>query len=108
MTAIRNGCVPQAMLLPVGDRLYWLVDGRHNESDSAYLDVSNPDGSDRRRVAEGDDLPDLTSAYIWYTDGTALYTFVRGYDKYSVLRLDEAVRRASLPAAYRTARTISP
>ena len=77
------------MLLPVGDRLYWLVDGRHNESDSAYLDVSNPDGSDRRRVAEGDDLPDLTSAYIWYTDGTALYTFVRGYDKYSVLRLDE-------------------
>lgn len=89
MTAIRNGCVPQAMLLPVGDRLYWLVDGRHNESDSAYLDVSNPDGSDRRRVAEGDDLPDLTNAYVWYTDGTALYTFVRGYDKYSVLRLDE-------------------
>lgn len=89
MTAIRNGCVPKAMLLPVGDRLYWLVDGRYNESDSAYLDVSNPDGSDRRRVAEGDDLPDLTSAYIWYTDGTALYTFVRGYDKYSVLRLDE-------------------
>lgn len=27
MTAIRNGCVPKAMLLPVGDRLYWLVDG---------------------------------------------------------------------------------
>lgn len=46
MTAIRNGCVPQAMLLPVGDRLYWLVDGRYNESDSAYLDVSNPDGED--------------------------------------------------------------
>ena len=64
MTAIRNGCVPRAMLLPVGDRLYWLVDGRHNESDSAYLDVSNPDGSDRRRVAEGDDLPDLTNAYV--------------------------------------------
>ena len=89
MTAIRNGCVPQAMLLPVGDRLYWLVDGRHNESDSAYLDVSNPDGSDRRRVAEGDDLPDLTNAYVWYTDGTALYTFVRSYDKYSAVRLDE-------------------
>ncbi len=51
--------------------------------------MSNPDGSDRRRVAEGDDLPDLTNAYVWYTDGTALYTFVRGYDKYSVLRLDE-------------------
>ena len=89
MTAIRNGCVPQAMLLPVGDRLYWLVDGRYNESDSAYLDVSNPDGSDRRRVAEGDDLPDLTNAYVWYTDGTALYTFVRSYDKYSAARLDE-------------------
>ena len=89
MTAIRNGCVPQAMLLPVGDRLYWLVDGRHNESDSAYLDVSNPDGRDRRRVAEGDDLPDLTNAYVWYTDGTALYTFVRSYDKYSAVRLDE-------------------
>lgn len=89
MTAIRNGCVPQAMLLPVGDRLYWLVDGRHNESDSAYLDVSNPDGSDRRRVAEGDDLPDLTNAYVWYTDGTALCTFVRSYDKYSAVRLDE-------------------
>ena len=73
----------------MGDRLYWLVDGRHNESDSAYLDVSNPDGSDRRRVAEGDDLPDLTNAYVWYTDGTALYTFVRGYDEYSVFRLDE-------------------
>ena len=43
MTAIRNGCVPKAMLLPVGDRLYWLVDGRYNESDSAYLDVSNLD-----------------------------------------------------------------
>lgn len=89
MTAIRNGCVPQAMLLPVGDRLYWLVDGRHNESDSAYLDVSNPDGSDRRRVAEGDALPDLTNAFIWYTDGTALYTFVRSYDEYSAFRLDE-------------------
>ena len=83
MTAIRNGCVPKAMLLPVGDRLYWLVDGRYNESDGAYLDVSNLDGSDRRRVAEGDALPDLTNAYVWYTDGTALYTFVRSYDEYS-------------------------
>ena len=45
MTAIRNGCVPKAMLLPVGDRLYWLVDGRYNESDGAYLDVSNPDAA---------------------------------------------------------------
>ena len=89
MTAIRNGCVPQAMLLPMGDRLYWLVDGRYNESDGAYLDVSNLDGSDRRRVAEGDDLPDLTNAYVWYTDGTALYTFVRSYGEFTVLRLDE-------------------
>ena len=68
---------------------YWLVDGRYNESDGAYLDVSNPDGSDRRRVAEGDDLPDLTNAYVWYTDGTALYLFARSYDKYSAFRLDE-------------------
>ena len=89
MTAIRNGCVPKAMLLPVGDRLYWLVDGRYNESDGAYLDVSNLDGSDRHRVAEGDALPDLTNAYVWYTDGTALYTFVRSYDEYSAFRLDE-------------------
>lgn len=89
MTAIRNGCVPEAMLLPMGDRLYWLVDGRYNESDGAYLDVSNTDGSDRRRVAEGDDLPDLTNAFVWYTDGTALYTFVRSYSEFTVLRLDE-------------------
>ena len=89
MTAIRNGCVPEAMLLPMGDRLYWLVDGRYNESDGAYLDVSNLDGSDRRRVAEGDALPDLTNAYVWYTDGTALYTFVRSYGEFTVLRLDE-------------------
>ena len=67
----------------------WLVDGRYNESDGAYLDVSNLDGSDRRRVAEGDDLPDLTNAYVWYTDGTALYTFVRSYGEFTVLRLDE-------------------
>ena len=50
MTAIRNGCVPEAMLLPVGDRLYWLVAGRYNESDGAYLDVSNPDGSELSMV----------------------------------------------------------
>lgn len=90
MTAIRDGCVPGSMLLPVGERLYWLVDGRYNGSDGAYVDVSNLDGSDRRRVAEGDDLPELPDADVWYTDGTALYAFLRGGNEISALRVDES------------------
>lgn len=31
----------------------------------------------------------MTNAFVWYTDGTALYTFVRSYGEFTVLRLDE-------------------
>lgn len=90
MTSIQNGRVPVSALLPTDDRLYWIVDGRHNDSDGAYVDVSNADGSDRRRVAEGDTLPDLTDVYVWYTDGTGLYGIVRSYGEICGLHIDES------------------
>lgn len=108
MTAIRNGCVPEAMLLPVGDRLYWLVDGRYNESDGAYLDVSNTDGSDRRRVAEGDDLPDLTNALSGTRMAQHCIHLCAATVNLPFCVWMRAVRRASLPTAYRTARIMSP
>ncbi len=59
MAQSASGAVPTAYLIPAPDRLYWIIDGRFNDSCGAYVDVSDLGGRNRHRIVEGDDLPDL-------------------------------------------------
>lgn len=68
--------VANSELLCDGDALYWMVDGRLNDSADAFIDVSDLDGGNRRRLVGGADFPDLSSAYLSgciVGDGSALY-----------------------------------
>lgn len=69
-----NHCVATSTLLADGDALYWVVDGRYNESAGVYVDVSDSDGQNRRRLAEGEALVDLDGINVsWFAGDGALY-----------------------------------
>lgn len=69
-----NVCIAACALLADGDKLYWVVEGRYNGSAGAYVDVSDTDGQNRRRLAEGEELPELDSWGCSYFAGEdALY-----------------------------------
>ena len=84
-----SDAVPNAYLVPASDRLYWIIDGRFNDSCGAYIDVSALDGRNRHRIAEGDNVPDLDIISNWYADGNALYTTFYSGNDFLVLRIDE-------------------
>ena len=89
MAQSASGAVPTAYLIPAPDRLYWIIDGRFNDSCGAYVDVSDLDGRNRHRIVEGDDLPDLGVVNNWYADGSALYTAYYSGSDFLILRIDE-------------------
>lgn len=89
MAESASGAVPTAYLVPAMDRLYWIIDGRFNDSCGAYVDVSDLDGRNRHRIVEGDTLPDLGVVNNWYADGSALYTTYYSGNDFLVLRIDE-------------------
>jgi len=84
-----GSCVASDALIAVGDKLYWLVDGRYNGSAGAYIDVSGLDGSNRRRIAEGDSLPELDPWATYLTDGDTLYFSNANVAGGSLFRIDE-------------------
>lgn len=89
MAQSASGAVPTTYLIPAPDRLYWIIDGRFNDSCGAYVDVSDLDGRNRHRIVEGDDLPDLGVVNNWYADGSALYTTYYSGSDFLILRIDE-------------------
>lgn len=89
MAQSASGAVPTAYLVPAMDRLYWIIDGRFNDSCGAYVDVSDLDGRNRHRIVEGDALPDLGVVNNWYADGSALYTTYYSGNDFLILRIDE-------------------
>ena len=69
-----------------GDTLYWVKDGRFIENQfdptaEAFIDASNLDGSNRRRIVSGTDIPDLHSAFNddVLADDNAIYFIKRNY-----------------------------
>ncbi len=89
MAESASGAVPTSYLIPTSDRLYWVIDGRFNDSCGAYVDVSDLDGRNRHRIVAGDDLPDLGVVNNWYADDSALYTTYYSGNDFLVLRIDE-------------------
>lgn len=79
---------PNCTLIPTSDKLYWTMQGPYG-NDTAYVDISNLNGSDRHRIAEGDDLPDLSFVERWYDDGTALYYTQLDGESFDLIRIDE-------------------
>lgn len=79
-----------AALMPVGDILYWVVDGRSYTGSSPYIDISDLDGLNRHRILESDSIPDLSYVSSWYNDGSALYAVVNLPGNFSLFRIDES------------------
>ncbi len=84
------GSQTAAFLIPVGDKLYWIVDGGNAEPGSTYIDTSDLDGSNRQRVTDGLDLPSLSYVEDWFTDGTALYVTMHAPGSFYLFRINES------------------
>ena len=79
---------PNCALIPTSDKLYWTMQGPYG-SDTAYVDISNLDGTNRHRVAEGAELPDLSFVERWYDNGEALYYTLLDGESFDLIRIDE-------------------
>lgn len=77
-------------LLPVGDTIYWIIDSSNVAGTPSYIDISDSDGLNRRRILESDSIPDLSYVAGWYNDGSALYTIVTTPGNFSFFRMDES------------------
>lgn len=74
MTEIKQNLVPTTILIPAGDTLYWIADERGDERNNTYVDISDLNGANRCRIAQGDAVPEFEDTLGgWYTDGSSLY-----------------------------------
>lgn len=80
----------RAALIPVGDKLYWIVDSSITAGTSSYIDISDSDGQNRRRILESSAIPDLSYVAGWYNDGSAIYAVVTTPGNFSFFRIDES------------------
>lgn len=80
----------RAALIPVGDKLYWIVDSSTTAGPSSYIDISDPDGQNHRRILESSAIPDLSYVAGWYNDGSAVYAVVTTPGNFSLFRIDES------------------
>ncbi len=84
------GSQTAAFVIPVGDKLYWIVDGGNAEPGNTYIDTSDLDGNNRQRVMDGIDLPSLSYAEDWFTDGTSLYVTIHVPENFYIIRINES------------------
>lgn len=89
MADFSDGIQKGSLLIPAGDKLYWIADGRTTSGGAIYIDVSSLDGSNRRRILEGEIIPNLRNIQDWYTDGSALYATLSASGDFYLLRIDE-------------------
>ena len=83
-----------------GDKLYWLRSPSGNQiinTNDAFLDVSDIDGSNRRRIVAGGIIP----CYLytdWYGNGESLFCSYRCGSYFAVYRFDETASKPSMSA----------
>ena len=112
LAQIANGCVPSRYAAADGSQVYWFIDGRYNNSEGAYIDRTDANGENRIRMAEGNDLPDMSGLDIVYSDGSSLYIEDADYNqkRFRVLCVNEngvkTVYETSLPEGVEEYRVI--